>query len=194
MNLEAVYFISQVIAAVALVGSLVFVGIQIRQVSQQQRRDVKRAREVQILEMMAQLSKPDLGPLFLRASQGDPSLSDYELARYHIVVTSIIFATRLRFEEFREGILPKPEWEKFRANIGFWLAAPGFRAVYLVSHANMRPDPDFDDEFAAALAQPISDRPAWYASAYREKLAAILTEAEEAEEAARAPATENEPL
>ena len=37
MNLEAVYFISQVIAAVALVGSLIFVGIQIRQSSHQTR-------------------------------------------------------------------------------------------------------------------------------------------------------------
>lgn len=44
MNLEAIYFISQVIAAVALVGSLIFVGIQIRQSSVQTRLNTRAVR------------------------------------------------------------------------------------------------------------------------------------------------------
>lgn len=39
MNLEAIYFVSQVVASVALVGSLVFVGMQIRAQVRQSRMD-----------------------------------------------------------------------------------------------------------------------------------------------------------
>ena len=194
MNLEAVYFISQVVAAVALVGSLVFVGIQIRQVSKAQRREAKRVRETVVNDAMSRMSDDAFGPLYVRGSQGDPTLSDAEIARYHIFANSMLILTRSRFEEFREGILPEADWQKLRGNIRFWLASPGFRATYMLSQVTSRRNPDFDAEFAEALSEPIVDRHEYIARAWRSNLERVtrVAEADEADigEASSGPETD----
>lgn len=52
MTLEALYFISQVIAAVALVGSLIFVGLQIRE-SRKQAEHAERTARAQVHQQIA---------------------------------------------------------------------------------------------------------------------------------------------
>ena len=178
MSLEAIYFISQVIAAVALVGSLIFVGVQIRQVNQRQRREAKRRREEFITGTMSRWADDRFGPLFARGSAADTTLSDAEIARYHFSIVSLIISLRSRFDEHQEGLLSTADWEKLRGSIRFWLGSPGFRAVYLVSQKSLRPDPEFDAEFAEALAAPSVDRHKMIASAWRETVVDILREVE----------------
>jgi hypothetical protein len=52
MTLEAVYFISQVVAAVALIGSLLFVGVQVRQNTQQAQQANRIAHAESLREMV----------------------------------------------------------------------------------------------------------------------------------------------
>ena len=181
MNLEAIYFLSQVVAAVALVASLVFVGIQIRQVNLAQKREAKRVRELMVNDAMSQMTDNEFGPLFVRGCQGDSTLSDVEVARFNIFANSIILSTRSRFEEFRDGILPEGDWHKMRGNMRFWLTSPGFRACFLLSQSTTRSNPEFDAEFAEALAEPVADIHGIIASEWQAILAELVTDSQQSE-------------
>ncbi len=154
MNLEAIYFISQVIAAVALVGSLVFVGIQIRQYSDTRRNEARLNREAAIVAGLDSLSEHETGELWRRCSAGMPDVTDSELSRFLYAVGSLLVSTRARFHEHKQGLLNDDEWRAHKGNIDYILTSPGFRAAFILNRDAAFPDPEFYAQFDDALAQP----------------------------------------
>lgn len=83
MTLENLYFLAQIIAAVAVVGSLIFVGIQLRETALEQR--LRRQREVfdiknTLVDTMS--TSPELARVFWKANFDFESLTLPELALY----------------------------------------------------------------------------------------------------------------
>ncbi|MFN2100458.1 hypothetical protein [Altererythrobacter sp. MF3-039] len=154
MNLEAVYFISQVIAAVALVGSLVFVGIQIRQVSFRQKRETQQTREATTVEGLNKLTDPEVGDLWYKLVVNPDALSEAEISRAYFAVGSMMVVTRARFHDYKNGLLSEEHWLPLKGNVCYMLTSPGFRAIFTVSRQTAIADPEFDAEFAEVLEQP----------------------------------------
>ena len=87
MNLEAIYFIGQTIAAFAIVGSLIFVGIQSRQAS--------RASELASLQVLQErfdgfrrmvVADKELVDLYDRGLRDPIELDDNELVRFRLMI------------------------------------------------------------------------------------------------------------
>ena len=74
MNLETIYFISQIIAVVALMVSLVFVGVQIRQNTAQAKSDAAEAAHRSFLDWYYSQT-PEMAATFVRANENFENLS-----------------------------------------------------------------------------------------------------------------------
>lgn len=77
MNLEAVYFISQILAAMGIMGSLIFVGIQMRQTRDAQRQQAEESRYQTMSQIMAEyrnvlrmlVTDENLGNAYLKSAE-----------------------------------------------------------------------------------------------------------------------------
>ena len=67
MSLESIYFVSQIVAAVAVVGSLLFVGLQVRQSDRTQRAQVHQATFQRTIALNLRLTEPAVAALVVKA-------------------------------------------------------------------------------------------------------------------------------
>ncbi len=155
MTLEDVYFISQAIAAAAIVASLLFVGAQVKQASLRQKRETELNREELNNRVSMRLSEKEFGGLWFKASQQPERLTDEEIFRIYIAIRGLISGTRERFYEYKSGALRRELWEQSKGGLSILLTTPIFRATFLVCQKLAQPDPEFDAQFAEALSSPI---------------------------------------
>ena len=99
--LDRIHKIAEIVAAFAIVGSLIFVGIQIRQVAENRRNEARLNREAKIVEGMEKLSQFESGELWRRCGIADPDVTDGEWSRYYFGVGSLLVSTRARFHEHK---------------------------------------------------------------------------------------------
>ncbi|MEO0698367.1 MAG: hypothetical protein AAFY81_01460, partial [Pseudomonadota bacterium] len=112
MDLEAVYFISQVVAAVALVASLVFVGYQIRAQVRQSKLDAVRSMMSSFAEGLTPLAmNKDLVDYWIRSLEKP----DYEMDRAETFMVGVYVQRMLRLVEamhyqYRKGQIVSSIW------------------------------------------------------------------------------------
>lgn len=172
MNLEAIYFISQVVAAAAVVGSLVFVGIQIRQSNRFARAQGNAARAQGIGEFQWRMTEPEFATLFRKGGALSAPMTDVERDRYLFTVVRLVQG----FEEFHEahasGMLGDTQWKQtFNAYTGF-MRQPGFRIGYRLYRTTKETSPAITvlDELLekAEGTEPVDLSVVWTALAERE--------------------------
>ncbi|OAO00035.1 hypothetical protein A8B75_19085 [Sphingomonadales bacterium EhC05] len=137
MTLEAIYFIGQTIAAVALVISLIFVGIQLRQSIQQAKRVEAATRVAAMREAHGNLANwymhtsqhQHLTSLIGKALNEFDSLSDDEVAQYITSGMALLSYAQNAFYEWRAGDLPDEQWKSWQAALQF-LATPGGQKLW----------------------------------------------------------------
>ena len=144
MNLEAVYFVSQVIAAVALVGSLIFVGIQIRQNTSMHRAYGNAARMAVLRENLAMLLDKDHAELFFAGSTLERELTESERARFLLSVVQYVVAFFEVHTMHAAGMIGPSQWAQTQNAASYYMSLPGFRAAYRLYRTNKYPHPGFE--------------------------------------------------
>ena len=135
MTLEAIYFISQIIAALAIVASLVFVGIQIRQNTKATR--AASAFEVnRMFGVVNVTAAQNIDESMFRAKVFDPDrtpeeFTEQEKARAATMALGLSQLWLAQFRMYREGSLSKEDWELH----GLW-AARFYQLPIIVSIAD----------------------------------------------------------
>ncbi|NNE41455.1 MAG: hypothetical protein HKN14_11130 [Marinicaulis sp.] len=103
MTLENIYYIGQTIAVIALIISLIFVGIQVRQ-SKQQTEQANRLAKAQLSEatwiaignfQVDWYSTPERSKFMARALLSEAPLEDHEKLRFNINLTTLFSAIEL---------------------------------------------------------------------------------------------------
>jgi hypothetical protein len=82
MSLEAAYFISQIVAAFAIVGSLIFLGLEVRQSDKTQRALMHQARAQRGIELNLSMNEPHVLDLLEKVYSGRSDLAVRE--RIHL--------------------------------------------------------------------------------------------------------------
>ncbi|MFN2100459.1 hypothetical protein [Altererythrobacter sp. MF3-039] len=127
MNLEAVYFISQAIAAVALVGSLVFVGVQLRLSRKMERASAQREVLVRVAEWQ-RMVLTDENKSYDTFVMG---LADYEnapaLTRIHVekCLAEFVFICESALNMRRDGFFSDGTWAGIEGVTLTLLMSPG---------------------------------------------------------------------
>lgn len=133
MTLEAIYFISQIVAALGIILSLIFVGIQVRQSTAQGKRAeaasrtaAMRATHENFANWYMHSSKyPHLTRLISKALNDFDTLDDVEVAQYLTSATALVAYAQNAFFEWRDGELPDELWKSWEVALNAFRSSGG---------------------------------------------------------------------
>lgn len=171
MTLEEIYYISQVVASVAVIAFLVYLALQTRQAARSTRAAMHENRAATVLRHIDKVTEPDFQPIWLKGLSASADMSDADVGKFILQASGWIVMWEERFRERKEGMLDENRWASSEATISGMTRSPGFRAVVAVMRS--RVDPDFgalmDKHVALGRAAPaINNAAAWREAAAKE--------------------------
>lgn len=131
MSLEAIYYISQIIAVLAILGSLIFVGVQIRQNTKQ----AKAAAAQSVYENYAgwyMYAGEDVerAKVWVKGFKGLDSLSDEENAVFMATFMAQFAYVQSAFYLWQDGSLKDEIWRTMEATLTTVLTNPGGKTFW----------------------------------------------------------------
>ena len=116
-------------SSVAVLISLLFLGLQIRQSNRNQRSLMQQGRSTRNVDLLSRLGDPKVSQTFVRVAQGE-ELSDTDYFVLYGYMTSVFWSYEDCFFQFRSGTLDSQSWSSDVATLKRLLTNPAYRAVW----------------------------------------------------------------
>ncbi|MBI3677097.1 MAG: hypothetical protein HY243_10850 [Proteobacteria bacterium] len=174
MSLTDIAAVAGLVSSIAVVLSLIYLSIQIRQNTRHQRASMQQGRAARQVDLLARTGEPGLAPIMLRGRNADPQLTPAELEQYLRLMTAL-------FLNFEDGFLLRraamlddasaaSDGEALKNHI---FNQPGYRAAWTMLRSGMQPA--FRDYMDAIMREtaplPTGDRHAAWKSLVAEQAA-----------------------
>jgi hypothetical protein len=116
-------------SSVAVVVSLAFLGLQIRQSNRNQRSLMQQGRSARNVELLSRLSDSRVSDVLCRAANGE-TLSDQDCFVLYGYLTSVFWSYEDCFFQFHMGMLDAKSWSSDGTTLRRLLSNPVYRAVW----------------------------------------------------------------
>ena len=130
MTLEELYYISQIIAVVAIIGSLVAIYFQQRQTNKIARAQITQGVSVNFQGTMRELMTPELALIFRKVMFEPAPLTPAETTQISVYFNLTLAASRDAFLAVRDGLVDARFLDNSTANVCWYLSAPLFAAEW----------------------------------------------------------------
>jgi hypothetical protein len=175
MTLADISDLSQAIAAVAVVVSLIYLALQTRQTAINQRAMMHAERLHHVRELMLRAGDADFAPIMLAATAAAPDMSAHDVARFSAYARTLLTSMQEQFLDWRGKLIDDDRWKLTRDALAALLGTPGYRASYRLWR-NIGAHPAFrvmaDELLAKGQGAPQIDvTQAWLALAAEERAA-----------------------
>jgi len=139
MNLGDFSSVATLASNLAVLVSLLFLGLQVRQGNRNQRSLMQQGRSGRNVELLTRLTEPGLAKLMSRAA-GHEELTDAEYYQLYGYMTSVFWSYEDCFLQFRAGMLDAQSWSSDNATLKRLLANPVYRAVWKAARGALGED------------------------------------------------------
>jgi len=129
MSLSDLAAIGSFIGGIAVVVSFVFLAVQLRQSTHNQRTSIAIQRTALTQDLSLGVFAQDV-PLWTRGGAADPSLTDEEIGRYQGIVLLTLWLYEEHFYQHRDGMLDPARWATNVNRLRAFMTAPGYRAAW----------------------------------------------------------------
>ena len=154
-NLENIAHFGEIVGAVAVVISLIYLAIQVRQNTKAQRTENFSRALDRVAAMQATLSRDsEAAGLISKGVADASSLAPTERIQFTWAMYEFFGAFEFMFLAAKSKEIPDEVWERWSAGVAFWLAFPGVRTWW-----EARPIP-FTDSFTRFVEGTVRDNPA----------------------------------
>ncbi|MEO8742129.1 MAG: hypothetical protein ABI365_02960 [Lysobacteraceae bacterium] len=151
MNLENISRISEIISSVAVVVSLVYVGLQVRQNTRALRATTYNAVTANSIAILTSMdTHPEYSEFLVRVQSGYDAATPAEKLRFHMCLLSAFRHWDNLLYQFRNGMLEREMWESYDRTMTSWLGNAAWRNWFLANAAS------FSDSLQALLHSRIS--------------------------------------
>lgn len=140
MTLEDIFYVSQSIASVAVVGSLIYVGLQVRYAERSQRGMMQQARADRTSQASLAVADPELARIWLRGGAGDPDLTAVEFMQWMLLTRAAFLSGEDSVLQYKAGLMTKETYDTYVAGVRVYMAKPGFRAAWKLSRMQFGSD------------------------------------------------------
>jgi hypothetical protein len=140
VTLEEVFYISQTIASVAVVGSLIYVGLQVRYAERSQRGLMQQARADRTSVGSLTVAGSELARIWMKGGAGDADLTPVELTQWLLLTRSAFLSGEDSILQYKTGLLSKETYDTYVAGVRFYMAKPGFRAAWKMQRTHFGPE------------------------------------------------------
>ncbi len=151
MTLEDTYFISQIIAAVAIIASLIFVGLQLRQSERVQRGAMHQARADRIISMQSFHAQPHVAAARVKWMTAPETITAEELQ----ILEAACRSSMINFEDIHwqaaTGLIDEASVRRTAFVTRIFFAGPAQRAWWSLNKKSFEPD------FVALMEREILD-------------------------------------
>ena len=131
MDLTVISTVAQVASALAVIVSLVYLAIQIRQNTQAVRNSTHHALTVIRLDYVALVvQNPDLSRILRLGSQDVNNLNDEERQRFDLLMYYLFSAGENFYYQNRQGVLDAEQWDRWCTTVRYYFTQPGIRAWF----------------------------------------------------------------
>jgi hypothetical protein len=151
MTLSDFAAIGTMISSVAVLVSLVFLTLQMRQSVKNQQSLMQNGRAQQLSHWLEYIAKPEVNRMIIGGNAGDLDLEEW--VRYNSTTWSILVSYENNFIQHRAGMLDHEQYDATLGSLKFQCSLPGFRANWKIVR------PMFGSRFAAFLDELIRDTP-----------------------------------
>jgi hypothetical protein len=133
MTLEQIFYLSQSVASVAVVGSLIYLGLQVRSADRSQRAIMQQGRADRASNAALAIASPELARVFQKGVAGDPTLTRDELTQWMMVCRALFLSGEDSLLQYKAGQLDRRAYDSYVAGARFWMASAGMRAAWKLS-------------------------------------------------------------
>ena len=133
MTLEQTFYLSQTIASVAVVGTLVYLGLQVRYAERAQRGIMQQGRADRTSQAALTLAQGGLSSIWHRGAVGDQSLSREEFDQWMLLCRAAFLSGEDSYMQHKAGLLSENAFASYVAGVRYYMSTPGLRAAWQVS-------------------------------------------------------------
>lgn len=160
MTLSDFSEISQIVASIGVLISLIYLAVQTRHATRSHLAQMHQMRNAQVVDLMVRSTEPSLQSV-IRAGGFAEALSPTDAARYFNYTQAVLRSMDEQFIAQREGMLREDRWHKTEVQIERMMTLPGTRAVYIMLRDGNALDAGFtamvDKLIAAGRTRPPLD-------------------------------------
>ena len=153
-DLEALANIGEVIGAAAVVASLLYLAVQVRQGTQAQRTENYARALDRVSSTQSMLSQDgDLSRIFAVGVQDTSTLTPMEKIRFTWSLYEAFDSFEFMFYTYKNDQIPKEVWDRWSTTVAWWLSFPGVRTWW--QHRPVQ----FTDSFSTFVESLLDDNP-----------------------------------
>lgn len=153
MSLENFYYVSQIIASVAVLASLVYLALQTRMGARNQKAQMHESRSQWLRHEARLLGDPSVNEVTRRGMASDLSMSEPQINQFFFHAVSFYLSWEEQMRQHREGMIDDARWSQTEAYIRDFMQSPGWRAVAKMYMAQQQIDP----AYSALLTRLLGD-------------------------------------
>ena len=130
MTLSDLAAIGSLISGLAVLVSLVYLSLQVKQAERNQQASIRSARTSRIIDLYMGSSEPSIAEAVVKGMRGFGDLSETQVFQFTSWGSARFFNAEDSFYQHREGLLNEYSIDSVTNGLRMTFASPGMRAVY----------------------------------------------------------------
>jgi len=140
MSLENFYYISQIIASFAVLASLIYLALQTRQNSKNQKALMNQGVVNRTSDTIHWLSEPRMLDLYIRVQAGETQFTTQELMLLQLRLRALLLSAQDTYVQHNAGLVDQITMNNTLVGIRFFLSSAVNRAIWKGSRATYAPE------------------------------------------------------
>ncbi len=151
MGLSQLADLGELLGGIAVVASLIYLGVQIRQNTRTVRASTLHQNTDLWSSLFLRLAEPDLARGYLAGMGGQPDIRPLQYTQFFFICRSMFLAFENQYYQMRHGVLDSEAYAGYERSISTqFLAFKGFRLWWELNRSVF--SPEFVDHFDAMIA------------------------------------------
>jgi hypothetical protein len=136
MSLSDLASLGSFVSGFAVLVSLIYLGLQVRQTKRNQHISIRHTRASRIVELQLALADPAVADAWLHGSWSPEELTPTELSQFTSLCRALFFHFEDSFYQREEGLLNDHAFETVVAGVRLSARSPGWRAAWRLARSN----------------------------------------------------------
>jgi hypothetical protein len=127
LTLEQIFYVSQSIASLAVLGSLIYLALQVRSADRSQRALMQQGRANRMTEAFISLASPELAGVWRKGMDGDPTMTHEEVIQFVLIARAAFLSAEDSFLQHKAGTLDQAAYDSYCAGVRSFMGHVGYR-------------------------------------------------------------------
>jgi hypothetical protein len=174
MSLSDLASLGNFVSGVAVLISLVYLALQVRQAERNQRGLMQQGRADRLSFLLLQMSEAGTAEIYSKGADAPQDLSESELERFLLICRSAFLSGEDSLLQYKAGLLDEAAFASYAAGAKGQLTSPGLRLAWRLLSPGFGPDfvAFMDEQFKATQPRPPGERYAAWKALVAEQQAA----------------------